>query len=110
MAVVKKSTISIEVGLDENRVPETLEWEASDSGMKRSDSPVVFMSVWDKEAKETLRIDLWTKEMMMHEMQLFFVQNFHSMADTYQRSTSDEAGANRIRAFADEFEKELIQS
>jgi gliding motility-associated protein GldC len=110
MAVIKKSTITVEVGLDENRVPETMSWEASDSGMEKTDSPVMFMSVWDTEKKEALRIDLWTKEMMMHEMQMFFVQNFHTMADTYERSTSDEAGARRIRSFAKEFEEEIFKS
>ncbi len=109
MAVVKKSKITIDVGLDENRVPETLNWEASDSWMDAAESPVVFVSVWDKDAKQALRIDLWTKEMMMHEMQLFFVQNFHSMADTYERSTSDEDGAKKIRAFAKEFETEVFK-
>jgi gliding motility-associated protein GldC len=32
------------------------------------------LSVWDSKAKESMRIDLWTKEMPVDEMKIFFHQ------------------------------------
>ena len=44
---MKKSTISIEVELDENNVPETIQWEAPELG-KKAECKAMILSVWDK--------------------------------------------------------------
>ena len=35
------------------------------------------MSIWDEKTKETLRIDLWTKDIRVDEMKHFFHQTLH---------------------------------
>ena len=66
------SEIKFLVELDENRVPEKLTWTAQDGGVDAEEAKAMMLSIWDGKAKETLRIDLWTKEMPVDEMKLFF--------------------------------------
>jgi gliding motility-associated protein GldC len=97
------SDIKIHVELDNNRVPEKLEWSAPDGGVKDSPTKAVLISVWDHVSKETLRVDLWTKDMPVDEMKQFFHQSLVAMADTYQRATNDDKMADTMRDFCDYF-------
>ncbi len=98
-----KSQITIDVELDDNKVPEKLHWNAPDGGVENEESNAIFLSVWDDKAKEALRIDLWTKEMPMDDMKRFFHQMFHSFAEVYQRATNEEDVAKEIADFAEYF-------
>lgn len=100
-----KSEIKINIELDENQVPESLSWTAEGGGVENEDTKAVLLSVWDDDKKEALRIDLWAKDMTMDHMKIFFHQIFRGMADTYQRSTSEDDVANMIREFAEEYAK-----
>lgn len=99
---MKQSEIKFTVTLDEKNMPQKIDWSATDGGVD-STSKAVMLSVWDAEAKNTLRIDLWTKEMMVDEMKQFFHQNLLSMADTLERSTGEKEAAKAMRNFAQEF-------
>ncbi|MEO6583874.1 MAG: gliding motility protein GldC, partial [Ferruginibacter sp.] len=70
---MKRSTIDIEVQLNENKMPEQINWQASDSNaaMKQK-AKAMCLAFWDAEDKTALRIDLWTKDMMVDEMGDFF--------------------------------------
>lgn len=97
------SDIKFHIVLDENRVPESLEWSAPDGGIENAPSKAILISVWDHLSKETLRIDLWTKDMPVDEMKQFFHQTLVAMADTYQRATNDDKMADTMRDFCDYF-------
>jgi len=97
------SDIKFKIDLDENRVPETLEWSAPEGGVENAPTKAVLISVWDHVSKETLRIDLWTKDMPVDEMKQFFHQSLVAMADTYQRATNDDKLADTMRDFCDYF-------
>jgi gliding motility-associated protein GldC len=86
----KKSKIEIFVDLDDNKIPEKILWSAEDGNIKNKESKALFLSVWDSEKKESLRIDLWTKEMPLDEMKIFFHQTLVAMSDTFNRATQDE--------------------
>ncbi|WP_395053358.1 gliding motility protein GldC [Flavobacterium sp.] len=101
------SEIKFLVELDENRVPEKLTWTAQDGGVQLEEAKAMLLSVWDGKAQETLRIDLWTKEMPVDEMKLFFHQTLVAMADTFQRATQDETMADTMRDFCDYFAEKL---
>jgi len=101
------SEIKIDVLLDENKVPEKLQWTAADGGIKKEDAKAVFLSVWDHNAKESLRIDLWTKDMPLDEMKIFFHQTLSAMSDTFERATNDEKMAATMRDFCDYFAEKL---
>ena len=59
----KETTIQIQVGLDENQIPEKITWSAPDGGVELQDSKAMFLSMWDADQQETLRMDLWVKDM-----------------------------------------------
>lgn len=101
------STIEIAVTLDENKVPEQLHWTAKDGGVEQQESKAMMLSVWDSKAKESLRIDLWTKDMPVDEMKIFFHQTLRAMADTFQRATDDEKMSATMRDFTDYFAEKL---
>jgi len=101
------SEIKFFVELDENKVPEKLSWTAQDGGVQAEDAKAIMLSIWDSKAQETLRIDLWTKEMPVDEMKLFFHQTLVAMADTFERATNDEKMAETMRDFCDYFAEKL---
>lgn len=107
MATQNKSKIEINVLLDENKVPEKLHWTAEDGGVDNQEAKAVFISVWDHKTKESLRIDLWTKEMPVDEMKIFFHQTLSAMSDTFQRATNDEKMSATMRDFCDYFAEKL---
>jgi gliding motility-associated protein GldC len=107
MAVQHKSKISIEVGLDENKVPEALNWSAEDGGVTDQSAKAMMLSVWDHNAQESLRIDLWTKDMPVDQMKVFFHQTLVSMSDTYYRATQDEKMTETMKDFCAYFAEKL---
>ena len=103
---MKQSEIKFTVTLDEKNLPINIDWSASDGGVE-SKTKAIMVSVWDAEAQNTLRIDLWTKEMMVDEMKKFYHQNLLSMADTLDRATGEKDAAKAMRNFAQEFGERL---
>ncbi|HNG90361.1 MAG TPA: gliding motility protein GldC, partial [Saprospiraceae bacterium] len=51
----------------------------------------------------TLRIDLWTKEMQVTEMDRFMYQILSSLSQTYLRATQNKALAEDMARFAHYF-------
>jgi gliding motility-associated protein GldC len=107
MSKTIQSEIKFNVELDENRVPEKLSWTAQDGGVELEEAKAIMLSIWDSKAQETLRIDLWTKDMPVDEMKLFFHQTFVAMTDTFQRATADEKMADTMKDFCDYFAEKL---
>lgn len=103
---MKTSEIKFTIGLDSDQVPESIRWEATDSGIEGiKPCKSIMVSVWDAAENTTMRIDLWTKEMLIDDMKRFFYENMMSMADTYQRATNDSENAEEMRKFSAHFAK-----
>lgn len=103
---MKQSEIKFTVTLDDKNMPQKIDWNATDGDVS-SNTNAIMLSVWDNEAKNTLRIDLWTREMMVDEMKQFYHQTLLSMADSLERSTGEKAAAKAMRNFAQEFGERL---
>jgi gliding motility-associated protein GldC len=101
------SEIKFNIQLDENKVPEKINWSAQDGGVSLQETKAIMISVWDNKAQETMRIDLWTKDMPVDEMKKFFHQTLVAMSDTFQRATSDEKMADTMKDFCDYFAEKL---
>lgn len=102
-----KSEIKLTIELDENRIPEKLYWDAPDGGVKNEETKALMLSVWDSKPQESMRIDLWTKDMPVDEMKVFFHQTLVSMADTYERATGDKKMSDTMKDFCDYFAEKL---
>lgn len=102
------STIKIDVELDEQKVPESIEWSATDSTINKPQQAKAFMlSLWDGAEKTALRIDLWTQKMMVDEMADFYYQTLMTMADTFERATRMTELTNGMKAHAEQFFKKF---
>jgi len=92
------------VHTDENRVPDSIRWNASDSTAENMQAAKAMMiAFWDGAEKAALRIDLWTKDMMVDEMADFFYQTLMTMADTYGRATRYADQVEEMKTFAKGF-------
>lgn len=107
MAIKHISEIKFKVGLDENKIPESIFWTAEDGGIDNSESKALMISVWDHLQKDTLRMDLWTKDMPVDEMKQFFHQTLVSMSNTFERATDDQKMSATMRDFCDYFAEKL---
>ena len=107
MAIHKKTKITIDVNLDENNIPEEMRWTAPDGGVSDMDTKAMLLSFWDSENQETLKMDLWVKEMPVDQMQLFFHQTLVSLSDTFCRATQDEKMTATMKDFCDYFAEKL---
>ena len=94
-----QNTIQFEIELDENQIPNQIVWKASDN-QESGECDAAFLTIWDKKDKNTLRINLWTKDMMIDDMHIFFHQMILSMSDTYKRATGDEQISKDMKDFA----------
>ncbi|MCE2614195.1 gliding motility protein GldC [Flavobacteriaceae bacterium D16] len=101
------SKIILEVSLDENRVPESLNWTADDGGIHNEEAKAMLLSVWDSKNKESLKIDLWTKDMPVDEMKIFFHQTLVAMSDTFMKATQDEKMTATMKDFCEYFADKL---
>ena len=107
MAVKHTSKIEFTVSLDENKVPEKLNWTAKDNDIINEEAKAIMISVWDAKKKDTLKMDLWTKDMPVDEMKQFFHQTLVSMSQTFERATNDEKMSATMRDFCDYFAEKL---
>jgi gliding motility-associated protein GldC len=101
---MSKSTITIDVTLDEQRVPENIQWSATESSADQGKKAnAMMLAFWDAQEKTALRVDLWTKDMMIDEMADFFYQTLHTMADTFERATHQQELVDDMKKFARDF-------
>ena len=102
----QQSTITIDVLLDPNKVPENISWKAGHD--KGQPAKAMMLAFWDGADKTAMRIDLWTKDMMVDEMADFFYQTLLTMADSYQRATRQEELCEDLKKFAREFHRKFL--
>ena len=99
--ITKKSQIRIDVLLDNENMPAQIQWDADDADMEgKHEAKSVILAMWDGLQQNAMRIDLWTKDMNVEEMNLFFFQTFATMADTYERATNNKEIADDMRDYA----------
>ena len=104
---MKKTNIVITVCLDQNKIPEKMSWTAKDGGIENQKTKAFLFSSWDDINQETMKIDLWTKDMPVDQMNIFFHQTLVTMTDTFMRSTQDEKMTATMKDFCDYFAEKL---
>ena len=108
---MKQSNITVDIILDEQKVPQNIQWSASDSTADiKQDARAMMMTFWDAADKSALRIDLWTKDMMVDEMADFYYQTLMGMADTFLRATQNQELTDDMKNFAKDFFKKFRAS
>ncbi|MBB6004587.1 gliding motility protein GldC [Arcicella rosea] len=88
---MKHSEINFKVTLDDQSVPEQIQWSATDNpneGIEETKS--IFVGVWDHYHKGTLALPLWTKDMDVLEMKRFYIEVIGSIGNTLVDATGDQ--------------------
>lgn len=110
-AIMKESKINISVQLDDGKVPHDIRWSASDSTAHDiQKAKAMLLAFWDGSEKSAMRIDLWTKDMMMDEMADFYFQVLMTMADTFDRATGKKEMVEDLKKFANQFHHKFTLS
>lgn len=104
-AIEKTSKINIEIGLNKEQLPVDIQWSSTDipEGPAKQAAKAFLLSIFDKETKDTLRIDLWTKDMQVIEMDRFMFQTLRALADTYFKATQNNELAADMQRFVQYF-------
>lgn len=100
----RTAEIKLTVDLDSANLPTRIVWQASEG---QANGPIscesMMLSVWDSENKTLAAIDLWIKDTSIEDLNIYFYQVIHKMADTYLRATKNEEVANSIHQFGESF-------
>lgn len=94
---MKKSEIRFEVELDKDNIPERIHWDADEKeqpGLTETKS--ISLSLWDHDNKNTMRIDLWTKDMPLDAMKHFYIDCLGGLAQSVLTATGDEFMSQEI--------------
>ncbi|RTQ52201.1 gliding motility protein GldC [Hymenobacter gummosus] len=106
---MKKSEIRFSIALDEQKIPEAISWSATDAGADIHFAKAMNISIWDREERGTMKIDLWTKDMPVDEMKRFYVDMIGSMAEGIVAATNDEFMGAKLRALGKELAQHVEQ-
>ncbi|MBY0480678.1 MAG: gliding motility protein GldC [Chitinophagaceae bacterium] len=108
---MSKSTILVDIHLDENKIPDQINWSATDSTAEMMQpAKSMMVAFWDAQEKAALRIDLWTKDMMIDEMADFYYQTYMGMADSFMRATQNHQLVDQLKQNAKDFYKKFRES
>jgi gliding motility-associated protein GldC len=106
----KEAEIIFKVRLDEENIPESIHWDATDSDIEGPKAcSAMLVSIWDHERKNSLSIDLWTKEMTVEEINIHYFQTIIGLAETYRRATNNKEIADMIKRFGSEFADRAVE-
>ncbi|MFM7023281.1 MAG: gliding motility protein GldC [Flavobacteriales bacterium] len=103
--MAKKNQLSFTVELDENNLPVNIEWNAEESSKEKIKA--LMISVFDANEQIAKRVDLWTKDMYIEEMKLFYFQTLMTLADGFERATGETEMSKEIREFGRTFGKKM---
>jgi gliding motility-associated protein GldC len=105
MSNSRTSQIRITVNLDEKNMPTGIDWDADDrtDGSDPVNCKAMLLALFERETLDTMKIDLWAKDMQVNEMDRFFFQTLRGMADTYFRATQNRELAVDMQRFVQYF-------
>jgi len=105
---MKKAEIKLTIELDDNNVPENITWESTDNENKEALAvKSMMLALWDHNFKNSLCIDLWTKDMPVDEMKRFFYETLQTMADSFLRATGETNIVEDLRDYCAHFAEKM---
>ncbi len=100
---MNKSEITIEIETDDEMVAERILWNATNKPGDLDETKAISVAVWDHKEQDTLRIDVWTKDMPLEEMRGFYINALAGMAESVQAATGDKEMADAMLALCERF-------
>lgn len=105
---MKKSEIKFQIELDDQNIPEKMLWDADEKGTPGySETKSISVSLWDHINQNTMRIDLWSKDMPVDDMKKFYIDCLGGLAQSVLSATGDEYMSTEMNNLCDRFVKHL---
>ncbi|MFN8281085.1 MAG: gliding motility protein GldC [Saprospiraceae bacterium] len=101
--MAQKSEIKIIVRLDDDKIPSSIEWTSDEGNEQYTEAKAFLLSIFEKNSQDTLKLDLWTKEMEIGEMDRFMYHTLKSLCDTYTKATNHAELGNEMMKFVEYF-------
>jgi len=98
-----KKTLKFEVEIDENNLPNNIKMIGEETKNNAIMLKALMVAAWDASKKETLRVDIWTKDMPVNDMFILYHQNLMGMATSLEKSTGEEKLAQALRDYCSFF-------
>ncbi|MDX2194916.1 MAG: gliding motility protein GldC [Cytophagales bacterium] len=107
---MKSSKITFSILLDSDNVPEKLYWDATDKNPKGEEKTLAFcVSIWDHVQHNTLKIDLWAKDMPILDMKRFYVETIGGLAESLKNASNDDYMVNEINNLCEKLGKYVTE-
>jgi gliding motility-associated protein GldC len=107
---MKRSEIRLRVDRSDDGI-EAIRWEADEAPEPgQQEAGAMLLALWDATSRNAMRIDLWTKQMTVQEMNEFVFQTLMSLADSYQGATRNQMLASEMKIFAREFAERAVKA
>jgi len=107
---MKKSEIKFQVELDDQNIPEKIYWDADEKeSAGLSETKSISLSLWDHKNQNTMRIDLWSKDMPVEDMKKFYIDCLGGLAQSALNATGDEYMAQEMNHLCDRLVNHLKQ-
>ncbi|MFT6865359.1 MAG: gliding motility-associated protein GldC [Cyclobacteriaceae bacterium] len=104
------SEIKFQVELDDQNIPEKIMWDADQKDVPGlSETKSISLSLWDHQKQNTLRIDLWSKDMPVEDMKKFYIDCLGGLAQSVLTATGDEFMAGEMNKLCERFVDHLKQ-
>ncbi len=105
---MRKSEIKFQIELDDQNVPEKILWDADEKEERGlTETKSISISLWDQPSQNTMRIDLWSKDMPVEEMKKFYIDCLGGLAQSILNSTGDTYMSTELNQLCDRFVEHL---
>ena len=105
---MKTAEIKITVSLDDKNLPESILWYSSDSeNTQELPCKSMILALWDQQYQNSLRLDLWTKDMPVDEMKRFFYETLMTMSDSFLKATGEKNIVEDLRDYCAHFAEKM---
>ena len=105
---MRKSEIKFTVELDKENIPERITWDADEKDQAGpTETKSISLSLWDHENKNTMRIDLWSKDMPVDEMKHFYIDCLGGLSQSILNAAGDEYMSSEISTLCDKLVKHI---
>ena len=108
---MRSSELNFKIHLDDKNVPEAITWDATDKPADANTATkAIAVALWDDEQQNTMRMDLWTKDMNTQDMKRFCVNAIGGIGDTLQAATNDNKMTEKIHQLCQELVKYMNEN
>ena len=108
---MKNSEINFKIEVDEKNIPEKIYWHATDGPSdKFEEVKSLSVAIWDHTQFNTMRIDLWTKDMTVYDMKRFYIETLDGMATGILNATGDDFMAKEIQNLCSKLAKHVEET